>query len=163
MPKGLMSRLIVRLSDNLDVHPETNKQIVWKKGGVFYLKLKEGECRVRLREDDAESKSGLRQILIDVIGNEKARKYALHKIRNEVDDLHSKWFRSLKPDEMIPCCCSDCRVSDTPQLYKLENLLKKSTKRKDTSCDSSGEDILIQRLLEGIYDKQEISHMKQER
>ncbi|WP_421799125.1 COR domain-containing protein [Haliscomenobacter sp.] len=163
MPKGLMSRLIVRLSADLDRHPETNKQIVWKKGGVFRLKLKEGECRVRLREDDAESKAGLRQILVDVIGEAAARKYALHKIRDEVDDLHRKWFRNLKPDEMVPCCCSECIVSEEPQLYKLENLLKKSTKRKDTSCDSSGEDVLIQTLLEGIYDDQEIYSMKRER
>lgn len=163
MPKGLMSRLIVRLSDYLEVHPENGKQIVWKKGSVFRIKSREGECRVRLREDDAESKSGLRQILVDVIGDQHARKYALRKIRDEVDDLHYKWFRRLKPAEMVPCCCSECRVSDDPQLYKLENLLIRSTKRKDTSCDSSGEDILIQTLLEGIYDQQEIYNMKRER
>jgi GTPase SAR1 family protein len=159
MPKGLMSRLIVRLSDDLDRHPETNKQIVWKKGGIFRLKQTEGECRVRLYEDDAESKSGLRQILIDVIGDAQARKYALHKIRDVVEDLHKKWFRSLKADEMVPCCCSECLVSDNPQLFKLKNLLKRRTKRKDTSCDFSGEDVLIQTLLEGIYNKQEIRKM----
>lgn len=163
MPKGLMSRLIVRLSDHLDVHPVTGKHIVWKKGGIFRLELKEGTCRVRLREDDAESKSGLRQILIDVIGEEPALKYALHKIRDEVDDLHRRWFRSLRPDEMVPCCCSECKISNDPQLYKLENLLKKSSKRIDTSCDFSGKDILIQTLLEGIYDQQEIYKMKRER
>ena len=162
MPKGLMSRLIVRLSDFLDRHPETGKQIVWKKGGVFRLKLREGECRVRLREDDAESKSGLRQILIEVIGDAQARKYALHKIRDEVEDLHKKWFRGLKVDEMVPCCCSECLVSDNPQLFKLENLLKRSTKRKDTSCDFSGEDVLIKALLEGVYDQQEIRNMTYE-
>ncbi len=163
MPKGLMSRLIVRLSEFLDRHPDTDKQLVWKKGGVFHLKLREGECRIRLREDDAESKSGLRQILIDVIGDAQARKYALHKIRDAVEDLHKKWFRSLKVDEMVPCCCSECLVSDTPQLFKLENLLKRSTKRKDSSCDFSGEDVLIQTLLEGIYNDQEIRSMTYER
>lgn len=163
MPKGLMSRLIVRLSDDLDRHPTTGKQIVWKKGGVFSIKLREGECRVRLREDDAESQSGLRQILIDVMGVPQARKYALHKIRDTVDDLHKKWFRSLKVDEMVPCCCSECFVSDNPQLFKLENLLKRSAKRNDTSCDYSGEDVLIQTLLEGIYDHQEIRNMTYER
>ena len=107
--------------------------------------------------------AGRRQILIDVIGDAQARKYALHKIRDAVEDLHKKWFRSLKVDEMIPCCCSECLVSDTPQLFKLENLLKRSTKRKDSSCDFSGEDVLIQTLLEGIYNDQEIRSMTYER
>ncbi len=49
MPKGMLSRLIVRLSEYIDRHPETDKQIVWKKGGVFRLNLREGECRIRLR------------------------------------------------------------------------------------------------------------------
>jgi hypothetical protein len=64
---------------------------------------------------------------------------------------------------MVPCCCSECFVSDNPQLFKLENLLKRSAKRNDTSCDYSGEDVLIQTLLEGIYDHQEIRNMTYER
>jgi internalin A len=85
-----MSRLIVRLSDDIERDKETGEQIVWKKGVVLHIKLKEGECRVRLREDDAESKAGLRQILIDVMGERDARKYALRKVRDTVDDLHKK-------------------------------------------------------------------------
>lgn len=159
MPKGLMSRLIVRLSDDIWRDEKTGEQVVWKKGVVLLLKLKEGECRVRLREDDAESKSGLRQILIDVIGDRDALKFALRKVRDAVDDLHKKWFRSIKPDEMVPCCCSECTISENPQLYKLDNLLKKRTKRPDTSCDISGEDLLIQDLLDGVYDRREIGIM----
>ena len=155
-----MSRLIVRLSDDIERDKESNEQHVWKKGVVLHIKLKEGQCRVRLREDDAESKAGLRQILIDVMGDRDARKRALLHVRNTVDDLHKKWFRSIRADEMVPCCCSECTVSDTPQLYKLENLLKKRTKRPDTSCDDSGEDIMIQRLLEGVYDKSEMREME---
>lgn len=160
MPKGLMSRLIVRLSDDIERDEISGEQIVWKKGVVLHIKLKEGECRVRLREDDAESKAGLRQILIDVMGDRDARKYALRKVRDTVDDLHKRWFRSIKADEMVPCCCSECTISDNPQLYKLENLLKRRLKRPDTSCDVSGEDLMIQQLLEGVYDKGEIRDME---
>ena len=160
MPKGLMSRLIVRLSDDIERDKESGEQIVWKKGVVLHIKLKEGDCRVRLREDDAESKAGLRQILIDVMGDRDARKYALRKERDTVDDLHKRWFRSIKADEMVPCCCSECKISETPQLYKLENLLKRRLKRPDTSCDVSGEDLMIQQLLEGVYDKGEIRDME---
>lgn len=160
MPKGLMSRLIVRLSDDIERDKVSKEQIVWKKGVVLHIKLKEGECRVRLREDDAESKTGLRQILIDVMGDRDARKYALRKVRDTVDDLHKRWFRSIKADEMVPCCCSECTVSDNPQLYKLENLLKLKEKRQITICYSSGDDVQIQQLLEGVYDKGEIRDME---
>ena len=158
MPKGLMSRLIVRLSDNIERDKVSKEQIVWKKGVVLHIKLKEGECRVRLREDDAESKAGLRQILIDVMGDRDARKYALRKVRDTVDDLHKRWFRSIKADEMVPCCCSECTISDNPELHKMEKLVKLRSKDKNLPirCYESGEEVSTQDLLEGVYDKSEI-------
>jgi internalin A len=164
MPKGLMSRLIVRLSDDIERDAASGEQIVWKKGVVLHIKSKEGECRVRLREDDAESKAGLRQILIDVMGERDARKYALRKVRDTVDDLHKKWFRSIKADEMVPCCCSECVVSDTPQLYKLENLLKLRSKGTNipVRCFNSADEVFTQDLLEGVYDKIEINEKDNE-
>lgn len=163
MPKGLMSRLIVRLSDDIERDKKSGEQIVWKKGVILYIRSKEGQCRVRLREDDAESKAGLRQILIDVMGDRDARKYALRKVRDTVDDLHKRWFRSIKADEMVPCCCSECTISDNPQLYKLGNLLKLKEKRQITICYSSGDDVQIQQLLEGVYYKGEINNMENQR
>ena len=161
MPKGLMSRLIVRLSDDIEQNPATGQQVVWKKGVVLHVSTSEGECRIRLREDDAESKSGLRQITIEVAGDYDARKYALRHVRNCVEDLHKRWFRNIKADEMVPCCCSECVLSEEPQLYKLENLLKRRLKRSDHSCDVSGEDLLIQTLLEGVYETTEITAFNQ--
>jgi internalin A len=158
MPKGLMSRLIVRLSDDIERDAASGEQIVWKKGVVLHIKSKEGACRVRLREDDAESKAGLRQILIDVMGDRDARKYALRKVRDTVDDLHKRWFRSIRADEMVPCCCSECAISDTPELHKLEKLIKLRSKDKNLPirCYESGEEVSTQDLLEGVYDKNEI-------
>ncbi len=79
-----------------------------------------------------------------------------------MEDLHKKWFRGLKVDEMVPCCCSKCAVSDEPELYKLEKLLRARKTRPDKSCDESGENVLIQALLEGVYDTQEIRDMTRE-
>jgi Leucine-rich repeat (LRR) protein len=160
MPKGLMSRLIVRLSDAIEQHTETSEQIVWKKGVILRIKSSEGECRVRLREDDAESKSGLRQITIEVMGDRDARKYALHRVRDAVEELHRRWFRNIKADEMVPCQCGECLVSDEPQLYKLADLIKLKLKRSTTVCYISGDDVPIQLLLEGVYDTAEIRAME---
>jgi internalin A len=162
MPKGLMSRLIVRLSDDIERDAASSEQIVWKKGVVLHIKLKEGECRVRLREDDAESKAGLRQILIDVMGERDARKYALRKVRTTVDDLHKKWFRSIKADEMVPCCCEKCKISDNPKLYPLDELLELKQESELKQC-TTGKMIPIQQLLEGVYDKNEINNMDNQR
>ena len=41
-----------------------------------------------------------------------------------------------------------------------ENLLKRQLKRPDVSCDVSGEGLMIQQLLEGVYDKNEIRDME---
>jgi 2-hydroxy-3-keto-5-methylthiopentenyl-1-phosphate phosphatase len=55
---------------------------------------------------------------------------------------------------------SECTISETPQLYKLENLLKLKEKRHITICYSSGDDVQIQQLLEGVYDKNEIKNLE---
>jgi hypothetical protein len=113
-----------------------------------------------IREDDAESKSGLRQIIIEVMGYpESQRKHALQRVREEVEALQKRWFRNIKSDEMIQCCCSVCRNSANPELYKLDKLLKLREKRVETVCYSSGEDISIISLLEGVYDNSEIKDM----
>lgn len=74
-------------------------------------------------EDDAESSSGLREIIIEVLGEPAFRKYGLQRVRQEVSDLHRLWFRSIHADEMVPCCCEQyCKKSPKPHLHKLEKL-----------------------------------------
>ena len=165
MPKGLMSRLIVRLSEYIEKRDEI--EVVWKKGVILSIPTDknnpESRCRVLMYEDDAESKSGLRQIIIEVMGTPQGhRKHALQRVREEVESLHKKWFRSIKPDEMVPCCCSECVESDTPELHKLEKLIKLRTKGRDipVRCYESGEEVSTQNLLEGVYDKSEIREME---
>ena len=142
-----------------------NEQVVWKKGAILRILTDKNNpksaCRVLMYEDDAESKSGLRQIIFEVMGDPQShRKHALHRVREEVESLHKKWFRSIKPDEMIPCCCEKCIISDAPKLYKLEELLQLKEKRSITICHISGDDVSIQHLLEGVYDKNEIRDME---
>jgi internalin A len=80
-------------------------------------------------------------------------------VREEVESLHKRWFRSIKADEMVPCCCSECRKNAKPELYKLEKLLTLREKRAETVCYTSGEDISIFYLLEGVYEENEIKNM----
>jgi len=164
MPKGLMSRLIVRLSDFIE-RDEKGVEMVWKKGAILRFKIEGEDCRVLMREDDAESQSGLRQIILEVLGEPQYRKYALRRVRDEVDELHRRWFRSIHADEMVPCCCeSFCKNAEQPYLHKLDKLLNlKFNRNKPTAeCGESGEDVRIQLMLEGVYEKSEIAGFERE-
>ena len=164
MPKGLMSRLIVRLSDFIE-RDEKGVEMVWKKGAILRFNIEGEVCRVLMREDDAESQSGLRQIILEVMGEPRYRKFALRRVRDEVDELHRRWFRSIHADEMVPCCCeSFCKNAGQPYLHKLDKLLNlKFNRNKPTAeCGESGEDVRIQLMLEGVYDKSEISGFERE-
>ncbi len=167
MPKGLMSRLIVRMSNFIERDAKTHEQVVWKKGAVLQMPFNNEICRIRLLEDNAESEEGLRQIIIEVLGEPEYRKYALQRVREKVEELHTRWFRSIKADEMVPCCCDECQIADKPKLYKLEDLLelkRKSAIKKKPAIKQcySGEFVSIEQLLEGIYDKQEIEQLERE-
>ena len=156
MPKGLISRLIVRLSEHIE--RINNVEVVWKKGAILCIKNNGQICRVLIQEDDAESKTSLKQIKIEVLGDPKYRKFALQKVRDEVDELHKKWFRNIQADEIVPCCCDKCLYSETPKSYLLSDLLELWQEDEVKQC-TTGKKIGIQRLLEGVYDSKEVENL----
>ncbi|MBL7815988.1 MAG: hypothetical protein JNL70_13310 [Saprospiraceae bacterium] len=158
MPKGLMTRLIVRLSEYLE--KINGVEIVWKKGAILRIHKDGKESRVLMKEDDAESQEGIRQIIIEVMGDHDNRKFALQRVRDEVEALHKKWFRSIKADEMIPCCCEKCKMNEKPKLYALKDLLELKQESALKQC-TTGKMVAIQLLLEGVYDTQEIKEFDQ--
>ena len=158
MPKGLMTRLIVRLSEYLE--KIDGVEIVWKKGAILRIQKDGKESRVLMKEDDAESQEGIRQIIIEVMGDYDNRKFALQRVRDEVEALHKKWFRSIKADEMIPCCCEKCKMNEKPKLYALKDLLELKQESAMKQC-TTGKMVAIQLLLEGVYDTQEIKGFDQ--
>jgi len=165
MPKGLISRLIVRLSEFLEADQESGEQVVWKKGAVLRIPKDGQECRVRIMEDNAESSAGLRQIIVEVLGEPTyLRKYALHRVRDAVNELHRRWFRSIHADEMVPCCCTLCRKAAQPYPHKLERLLNLKFNRRveEAQCGDSGIAVPIDLMLEGVYEKSEIKKFEQE-
>lgn len=127
--------------------------MVWKKGVVLRIPTEAGLGRVRLREDDAESKTGLRQLRVKVLGDAHARKFALRRVRDTVEDLHRRWYRNIQVDEMVPCRCeTDCQHREEPYLHKLAVLtnLKYNRGKTTAQCGASGDDVPIEFLLEGF-------------
>jgi len=154
MPKGLMSRLIVRLSDYIEVLDGT--EIVWKKGAILQIPVNNSVCRVMMFEDE-DSKSGLKQIAIEVLEDDdrrQNRKYALKQVRDEVEDLHRRWFQNIQFEQIIPCNCERCRNREKPFKFLLSDL-QGQTKGK-AYCYILEDTVPVIQLLEGVYRQEEI-------
>jgi hypothetical protein len=140
MPKGIVSRLIVRLNEFI----EGGK--VWNEGAVFH---KDG-ARAQVIERET-TKEGLKIIEIRLTGNPNNRKEFLTIIREELHQIQNSSFPNLPYYEMVPCNCSEC-VSGQPEFYAyegLENLLYKGIDKKQ--CPKSGIMVDIVNLIDAVY------------
>jgi small GTP-binding protein len=98
MPKGILSRLIVRLNKNIVTDDE---QIVWNKGVL----LEHHNSKAEVIESEQS-----KQISIKVVGeNKQHNKELLTIVRNEIVGIHRDWFDSrLNYEELVPCICEKC-------------------------------------------------------
>ncbi len=99
MPKGIVSRLIVRLSDRIE------DELFWRTGVI----IKNEHCRAKILE--TQSIEGLKIIQIAINGDPLQRKYLLHEIKKEIETIHRQWFKNIQYDEMVECNCKDCKNS----------------------------------------------------
>jgi len=157
-PKGILNRLIVRLNKYIDSYNDND--LVWKSGVVLsgVSELSKSKCSVQIIEN-ATSKNDT--IDIEVIGNEKEKKFVLRNIREEIEKIHSKWFPNVSYSEKIPCYCEGCSKSESPFLFDYESLVKFETKKEPfIFCHDHQHKVFIRRLLEGIYNEEEINEKK---
>ena len=116
LPTGILSRLIVRLSDF--IYNDGQRELIWKQGAVF---SRDG-ARARVIED-VTRREGLKVIDMAVSGGAaRQRKEFLTQIRGELGIIHQRSFASMICDEMIPCNCADCRDSSEPTYFEHEEL-----------------------------------------
>ena len=157
MPEGIITRLIVRLNTILEGGIE-GKQLIWRKGAVFI----ESECRALVQEE--ENREGLKIIDIAINGNVNERKYLLRRIRDEIQNIHHKWFKNIQSEQMIPCICSYC-VNPTHtdiNFFKEQVLNRALDKGKPTvQCDKEFIDVSVKGLLEGVFEEQEAKQVLQ--
>jgi small GTP-binding protein len=136
MPKGILSRFIVKM--NQDIYRETN----WRYGVL----LEYDNTRAIVKEKYFE-----RKITITLEG--AGKKEYLYLIRRAFQDIHQD-FHNLEVQEMIPCICRDCKNSEKPYLFNYETLKMFVTKNKETiDCNHSAEDVSIEQLLSGFETK----------
>ncbi len=142
MPKGIVSRLIVRL--NHLISKENSKELVWKKGVI--LNYQNAKAQVI----EKETKEGLKVIDISIIGEKIDSQNLLSKIKNEIENIHRKSFPNLSFDEMIPCLCNSC-IKENPHYFSFAILKNYISKENSTiKCEKSIEDVSIAKLLGNV-------------
>ncbi|MEY3241880.1 MAG: hypothetical protein RIR11_3319 [Bacteroidota bacterium] len=147
MPKGILTRLIVRKH----AHIKT-QEWVWARGVVLHF----AGCDILVVEQDTE-KDGIIQIEVQGKGRDGIR--ALDFVRNEIDEIHAKWFSKIDFQPMVPCDCEDCRATVEPTYFRLESLVKRlDQNRQEIECEKGKvKDVPVRRLLEGVYAPKDIA------
>ena len=149
MPEGIITRLIVRLHEFIEKND--GKDVIWRTGTVLQ---KEGN-RAQVTEETSR-KDGLKIINISISGVSSTKRDFLTIIRNEVEQIHRKSFPSIEYSMMIPCICEDCKKRTEPDFFEYGNLIHfRDNLRKTTrECSKSGENVLIDELINGVMDRQ---------
>lgn len=130
MPKGILTRLIVKLNEDI------YKNNYWRYG----VKLNYDNTFALVREYYFENK-----ITISLSG-ESVKEY-LYTIRKTIDSIH-KDYNELEYKEMVPCICSYCDQSKNPHFYQFKVLKKYEISGKTKIiCDESVEEVDVNILL----------------
>ncbi len=136
MPKGLISRLIVR-QQRFVVRPN----LCWVGGALF--EYRDNQLLVILSSFSSE-------IVMRSRGPE--RKDLLAIVAADLDTLNST-FHNVKERvlKLIPCCCEKCRGSATPEYFDQKRLLqRKKDKKLKVECPASYIPVDVLALLDGV-------------
>lgn len=129
MPKGILARLIVKLSNDIF------EGRYWRYGVI----LKYENTKAIIKEKFFENK-----ITIELSGDSK-REY-LFIIRKTINEIH-KDFNRIEVSEMIPCNCSHCKNVENPSFYKFDLLRRYELKGiKNIRCNLSLEEVFVSDL-----------------
>lgn len=136
MPKGIITRLIVRLHDLI------KDDFYWKNGIIIE---RQGTEAIIIGDK-------LNSILkISIGGYDKNG--LLNIITREIDNIH-KSLNYPTVSRMIPCICEECIESDSPHYFAYDTLKKYQAKDKSLiTCQKSIEEINIETALKGIEGK----------
>jgi len=136
LPKGMISRLMVRKN-----HLVRQPDLCWVDGA--YFEHGDSELLVGLMESGQE---------IELRARGPQRKELISVIASDLDALNDS-FEGLrdKVRKLVPCICTNCRLSTTPERYEEGRLLKRKQDGKlMIECPESYEDVSVLELLDGL-------------
>ena len=136
LPKGLVNRLMVRMHRFV-----RRPNSAWITGVLF----ERGETQILVKTTEQGN-----EIVLRARGLEKQALMSV--IASDLDALNTS-FSGLKDKvgKWIPCNCSQCSESTTPESFEQKQLLKRKRDNKLTiECRVSYEDISVPKLLDGL-------------
>jgi GTPase SAR1 family protein len=137
LPKGLISRLMVRMHRFVR-QPDRS----WRSGAYF----EHGQSELLARVTSPVGQE------IELRARGPECKALLSVISSDLNALNAS-FEGLrdKVRKFVPCICSKCRRSTTPERYEEDRLLKrKQDGRLTVECPDSYEDVSDLELLDGL-------------
>jgi hypothetical protein len=168
MPKGIITRLIVRLHTYLDRN-ENGKDMAWATGAIF---VKEDLISRAITDDVANkpieevtraevieeiTQEGLKVINIRVSGTTNKKRELLANIREEIANIHRKSFKDIPCDQFIPCNCSVCQDKEEPSFHSYEKLNRAIRSAKYVQCDESLDWVEPSKLIDDVIDVSQFS------
>lgn len=140
MPKGIISRLIVRLNQYID-----KNSLLWREGVVFKFM----ETSAWLTRPSKNR--------IEIYAKGYKPSYLISLITKEVDDINSKYHFSerSKPKKYVPCMCEVCRDSPNKVFHNYEELIQRDRLNKRTiECRTPPyNEVNVKELLENVESK----------
>jgi small GTP-binding protein len=135
MPKGLISRFIVRMNRYIkEINP-----LIWRRGVV----MERSNTQAEIIESYGSKK-------IDIRIKGMNCKELMTLIVDNFDDLNESF--NLKVPKYVPCICDVCNASDKPHFYLHDNLQLRKEKGKETvECDVSFDDVSVIQLIDNVF------------
>jgi internalin A len=149
MPKGIFSRLVVRLNQYI------KSQLVWASGMV--LEEEQTNCQAKVI-GEKDVKTGLQRIAIHVSGGSslQERKSFLSIIRKELLHIHKTSFPNIRITEQVVCNCSKCKEEEQPYYFNLPELKEYLEEgNPQIECRKLKRGVSIHQLLGTVLTKQE--------
>ncbi len=143
MPYGLISRIIVRLSG--DIENVQNTPLNWKTGVVL------GSGTVRAWVEENLTEQGLKVLDIRLAGEEFELKGYLSWIRKEIGQIHQESYDGITPEQLVPCpaCLADDVASPNYILYSQLNTFVRAG-NDILTCGVCGKKYSPRNLLDGV-------------
>ncbi|HMY68455.1 MAG TPA: COR domain-containing protein, partial [Leptospiraceae bacterium] len=114
LPKGMISRLIVRM------HHIVSGNLIWQDGAVFELKSVQAEVTQK-----SDTKTGLKYIGIRISGkNLDEKRELLSSIRYEIESIHDKSFNGIRHSKIVFCNCSKCQNAEAPYPFEYDEIME---------------------------------------
>ncbi len=147
MPKGLMSRLIVRLNHYIKNH----KEEAWQTGAILH---RGDHTQVRMLETYSAGD-------IHLSAHGRDAKDMTTIVSEEIERLNSS-YEKIKVEKLVPCICAECRVNlkardwqkeDTVTLFDFKVLEKARLKHvKTLQCQKSFDQVNVLRLIDSVLE-----------